>query len=215
VNGIESAEIGNTGQAFGLMPLVLSGEHHGLLYVPEARHSKREAPFLLVLHEAGADTRDGLVPFISFARRSGTILLAPDSEPGSDLGFIEEAIEKIAQRHPLRAKHTGVVGFAEGASDALSYGIENGSRFSHVISLSPGVLRPVRIGVPPKIFIAHGARDSLTPADHCGRPIALYLERMGFDVTYLEFEGGHVVDQDVVRSAMAWFLSGEIDPFKL
>jgi phospholipase/carboxylesterase len=222
----ERDKFGQRNQTHDLVPLHLGEERDGFLYVPRMGSSIREMPLLLVLHEAGGNAHDGLIPFVPLADRSGTLLLAPDSRQEnwedtprigleSDQDFIERAMEKIAESHRIQARHTGVLGFAEGASFALSLGIRQGSRFSHVISLSPGRLKPVEIGVAPKIFIAHGKRDPVTPAEHCGRPIALYLERMGFEVCYFEFEGGHVIDPAIVDIAMAWFLSGDIDSFAM
>ncbi|WP_426106247.1 alpha/beta hydrolase [Massilia sp. TSP1-1-2] len=57
----------------------------------------------------------------------------------------------------------------------------------------------------PKIYISHGTEDEVLPVNPCARSIVKQLERLEFDVTYEEFDGGHTIPAEVAQSAVAWF----------
>jgi phospholipase/carboxylesterase len=59
-----------------------------------------------------------------------------------------------------------------------------------------------------RVFIAHGRGDEAVAPDTSRRAKAR-LEKLGFDVTYREFKGGHVVDPATLRAAQAWIEAGE------
>ncbi|MFZ5788686.1 MAG: alpha/beta hydrolase [Acidobacteriota bacterium] len=54
-----------------------------------------------------------------------------------------------------------------------------------------------------RVFIAHGRGDEAVAPDKSRRASAR-LEKLGFDVTYREFKGGHHVDAATLRQAHAW-----------
>ena len=47
-----------------------------------------------------------------------------------------------------------------------------------------------------------------SPVDRCGRRVAGDLRDDGYDVTYEEFTGGHVVTPELVTAALDWWLAG-------
>jgi len=97
-------------------------------------------------------------------------------------------------------------GFSDGASYALSLGLANGDLFEAVLAFSPGfVAPPGRTGVP-RIWISHGTQDRVLPVERCGRRVSRDLARAGYDVTYEEFDGGHVVPPGVLTAALAAWL---------
>lgn len=59
-----------------------------------------------------------------------------------------------------------------------------------------------------RVSARHGVRDPVLPVS-CGRRIVPMLHHAGLDVTYDEFEGGHVVPPDVAARAADWFLEGK------
>jgi phospholipase/carboxylesterase len=101
-----------------------------------------------------------------------------------------------------------VGGFSDGASYALSLGVDNGDLFSHVLAFSPGFMAPTRRAGSPRFFVSHGTRDGVLPIERCSRRIVPQLERMGYEVTYREFEGGHTVLPEIALEAVGWFTSG-------
>ena len=54
-------------------------------------------------------------------------------------------------------------------------------------------------------MISHGTADRVLPVDRCGRPVSRELRAAGYDVSYDEFQGGHVVRPDRVTAALDWW----------
>jgi phospholipase/carboxylesterase len=100
-----------------------------------------------------------------------------------------------------------VGGFSDGASYALSLGLTNGDLFASVLAFSPGFAAPGRTRGSPRIFISHGTRDPVLPIEATSRKLAPRFERAGYDVRYLEFEGGHTLPPEVARTAATWVLT--------
>ncbi len=187
-----------------------------LLYVPASRREDRPAPLLLLLHGAGSKGSAMLPAFRAQAERTGTLLLAPNaqgvtwdviqSEYGRDVHHLDAALETAFSHFAVAPEHLAVGGFSDGASYALSIGIINGALFSHVLAFAPGFLAPTRMEDSPRLFIAHGIDDQVLPIDHCSRRMVPRLKETGFELEYHEFAGGHVVSDEVVDEAFAWFL---------
>ena len=183
------------------------------LYVPA--NVKEPAPLLIALHGAGGRGARTLEYMRGSADRSGAILLAPDSsgrtwdvivgELGQDVERIDAQLETVFAAFAIDVDHIAVSGFSDGASYALTLGVANGDLFSHVIAFSPGFLAaPSQTGAP-RIFISHGTRDEILPIDRCSRRLAPGLKGAGYDVEYVEFDGGHTVPEEVATAAMDWF----------
>jgi phospholipase/carboxylesterase len=147
------------------------------------------------------------------------ILLAPTSRGptwdvivgrgryGPDITAIDRALEKVFSRYAVDPMRVAVGGYSDGASYALSLGITNGDLFTHVLAFSPGFLAPAGQTGSPRIFISHGRGDRWLPIDRCSRRIVPQLERLGYDVCYQEFEGGHVVPPEIGQAATDWFIA--------
>jgi len=189
----------------------------GYLYVPAGYRVEEPAPLALLLHGAGEDARDGLAQLRGAADEVGIILLALSSRGptwdfvlgrgryGPDVATIDRALEHAFSRCAVDPARVAVGGYSDGASYALSLGIANGDLFSHVLAFSPGFLAPASQTGSPRIFVSHGTRDGWLPIDSCSRRIVPQLERAGYEVRYLEFEGGHVVPPAIAREAASWF----------
>ncbi|NIM51052.1 MAG: phospholipase, partial [Gemmatimonadales bacterium] len=79
--------------------------------------------------------------------------------------------------------------------------------FSHLVAYSPGFLQasePI-VGKPP-VYVSHGLFDSVLPVRLSRDMIVPALRGAGYDVTYEEFEGGHLVPAEISESALDWFL---------
>jgi phospholipase/carboxylesterase len=86
-------------------------------------------------------------------------------------------------------------------------GLAYGDTFNHLIVLAGGgLIEPIRRKGMPKIFIAHGVKDSTMPIDVSGRKNVEQLKKEGYDVTYHEHEGGHGTPREIVRESIEWFL---------
>lgn len=200
----------------GRHALGLRQERDGVVFIPRGLDPAKPAPLIVGLHGAGGIASQMLDLLAPAAEAHGMIVLAPESrEPtwdvirggyGPDVAFIDEALKRVFQMHPVDARRIAVSGFSDGASYALSLGIINGELFDHILAFSPGFLAPTQTADTPKVFISHGVHDEVLPIGPCSRRIVPALETAGYDVEYREFDGGHVVPPDMVDRAIARFL---------
>jgi predicted esterase len=145
---------------------------------------------------------------------AGALLLAPDSAGstwdairrgfGPDVATIDAALAAAHARWRVDPGATVLAGFSDGASYALSLGLANGDRFSHLVAFSPGFVAPgPRLGRPP-VYLSHGRDDPVLAIERCSRRIAPALRAAGHAVEYVEFDGGHGVPPEIARAALAW-----------
>ena len=145
------------------------------------------------------------------------LLLAPVSESttwdgiggqnGPDPAFISRSLAKAFTMRAVDPARVAMAGFSDGASYSLSIGLANGDLFRAVFGFSPGFIIPGdRIGKPP-VFISHGTIDNVLPIDQCSRRIVPELKRLGYNVTYREFEGKHTLPPEIASDAMRWFMT--------
>ncbi|HET8775966.1 MAG TPA: phospholipase [Thermoanaerobaculia bacterium] len=183
------------------------------LYVPKT--VKEPAPLLIALHGAGGRGARTLEYTRGSADGIGAIVIAPDSlgrtwdviasDLGPDVARIDAQLAAVFGAFAIDVGRIAVSGFSDGASYALTLGIANGDLFSHAIAYSPGFLAAPAATGSPRIFISHGTRDGILPIDRCSRRLAPGLKRAGYDVEYVEFDGGHTVPAGIARAAMEWF----------
>ncbi len=188
----------------------------GVVYVPESVRPEQPAPLLLCLHGAGGTGVRSIVALRELAERHGIVLLGPDSRDrtwdvlrggyGPDVSFIDAALAWLFARFTVDPARTGIEGFSDGASYALSLGIANGGLFSHILAFSPGFMAPPSQEGQPRIFLSHGVEDRVLPIDHCSRRLAPILQQAGYDVHYREFAGQHTVPPAIAQMAVSWFL---------
>jgi hypothetical protein len=168
------------------------------------------------------------------ARRRGGCARRPGAaQGGGGRGGYHPARPELARAHlgfdpRPRAVRSGCRGHRPGAGESLlPLRGGSGARGRRGL-LRRGLLRPFArdrerrpvlararlfAGVPgageptgsPRIFVSHGTRDGWLPIDSCSRRIVPQLERVGYEVRYLEFEGGHVVPPAIAREAASWF----------
>ena len=191
------------------------GDRDGLLYVPRGYKAGEPMPLLVLLHGAGNTSLSTQYAY-PHADDFGFIVLSPDSRDertwdgilgiwGPDLDFIGEAIKYTQKQCAIRADHVGLGGFSDGGSYALSMGIGNGDFFTRILGMSPGVLQPAAVRGKPKIWISHGTSDPIMPIDITSRTFVPRLKKLGYDVTYREYEGRHQLPAPIAHEAFAWF----------
>jgi phospholipase/carboxylesterase len=199
----------------GQHSLDLGRDRDGLLVVPRGYSPARAAPLALMLHGAGGQAQR-LAARFPVADESGVILLVPDSRGttwdairgpfGADVQFIDRALEQAFVRCAVNPKKLAIGGFSDGATYALSLGLDNGTLFTHVMAFSPGFTAYRRPQGRPRIFISHGKQDQILPIDVCSRHIVPALEDAGYGVTYREFDGPHTVPDEIAQDAFKWFV---------
>jgi phospholipase/carboxylesterase len=210
------SEVKDAAPAAGLHRLGLDGKRDGLVYVPAGYRADSPAPLALMLHGAGGDAHQGISLLRSYADKAGFILLATASEGatwdviagryGPDVDTINRALGQTFSHYNIDSARIAVGGFSDGASYALSLGLTNGDLFTHVIAFSPGFMSVSAQEGAPRLFISHGARDSVLPIKSCSRRIVPQLERAGYSVRYREFDGPHTVPLEIALEAVEWFI---------
>jgi phospholipase/carboxylesterase len=201
----------------GFTDLGITTGRDGLLYVPASYDPATPAPLLILLHGSSGSADEWSAGRISeIADEFGIVILMPDSRGrtwdrlgdgvfGPDVAFINQALVHVFQRCNIDPAAVGMAGFSDGGSYALSLGIINGDFFKRLIAFAPGVVRaPVSRGAPI-IYIAHGIFDGVFPVAISRDRIVPNLRTAGYQVFYVEFEGGHTIPFDVARSAFEWF----------
>lgn len=170
---------------------------------------------MLSLHGAGSHG-DAALParLREWADTAGGLILAPDSRGrtwdvllggfDADVAFIDSALDMVFSRIRVDPGRVVISGFSDGASYALSVGLGNGDLFSHVMAFSPGFMAPDAEEGRPPIFVSHGTGDPVLNVEACSRALVPILEQVGYDVSYVEFPGGHEVPPEIIERALAW-----------
>jgi len=198
---------------------VLDGGSDGrraILLVPSTYDNSKPAPFLLALHGATGSADTMLRGSRAAAESHGVVMLVPSSRDytwdaihgayGDDLAHIDRLMSDVFDRCAIDSGKVAVGGFSDGASYALSIGLQNGDVFTHIVAHSAGFIISGPPRGKPKVFLSHGRQDPILPIDQCGRRIAAQLRRGGYDLRFDEFEGGHVATPEMRDSAIQWFV---------
>lgn len=196
----------------GVLRLDLPGAE-ALLAVPAGEPGPR--PLLVFFHGAGGTAEQGLAAIGGPAGDRGVLVLATTSAAstwdliagglGRDVAVLDAALEQVHAR--VEVTRTALAGFSDGASYALSLGLANGDLVEAVLAFSPGFAAPPAQVGRPRVWISHGTGDRVLPVDRCGRRVVRQLTGAGHDVTYDEFDGGHVITPGLVDTALDWWLA--------
>ncbi|GAB7193284.1 hypothetical protein NUM3379_39930 [Kineococcus sp. NUM-3379] len=197
----------------GERPLGVAPRRDAVLLVPPGLPAG-PLPLVIALHGSGGDAAGGLAPLRPLAEEFGLLLLAPASRGptwdavtggyGPDVALLDRALERVFATVPVDADRVAVAGFSDGGSYALGLGLANGALLRRVVAFSPGFVPPAPASGRPAVFVAHGDDDDVLPVEETSRRIVPRLREAGYDVTYREFDGPHVVPLDVAREALEW-----------
>lgn len=199
----------------GTHALPLGNGKQNLIHVPESLDPDVPAPLVMLLHGATGDPSN-FYPLFDLSEELGILTLVPASRSytwdriavgafGPDVGFLDTALRYAFASATIDPARLVLGGFSDGATYALSLGLTNGDLFSHLVAFSPGYAAPASRHGRPDVFVSHGRSDTILPIDQTSRRIVPALERDGYTVEYLEFEGGHSVPREVSRAAFEWF----------
>jgi phospholipase/carboxylesterase len=200
----------------GAQPLGLDGGRDGVIYIPPGLSGP--APLFVLLHGATGSAA-GIArrtDAIALADELKVVILAPDSRDrtwdairghfGPDVAFLDKALEKVFLLVPIDRKRLAVGGFSDGASYAISLGLQNGDLFTHVAAFSPGFYVGNQRRGRPIFYVSHGKRDEILSFDNTARRIVPELEAATYSVRFKEFDGPHTVPAPVAREAFEWIV---------
>ena len=167
---------------------------------------------VLCLHGAGSPAGRALDRLLPWADQRRLLLLAPKSVDtswdvtrggfGPDLANVDRLLEEVSARYPV--ERYVVSGFSDGASYALSLGVANGALFDSVVAWSPGFLVAGESAGRPRFFVSHGTGDDVLPVERTSRRLVHELREAGYEVTYVEFDGGHAAPAAVRARSIGW-----------
>ena len=196
----------------GSRALGLGEGRDAILHLPP--DTSRPLPLLVLLHGAGGSGAGILRRLSLFSDDAGLAVLSPDSRGstwdairggfGPDVTFLNRALERVFETVAVDPARIAVGGFSDGASYAISLGLQNGDLFRRVLAYSPGFFVGGQAQGRPRVFISHGTADQILPIDRCSRVIVPRLKKQGYDVTFRQFDGGHEVPPDIARAGMRW-----------
>ena len=201
----------------GQNPLHLDNDRDGIIYIPKGYTRDVPLPLVVAFHGAGGS---GVGAGFAFrdADELGYIVLAPDSRDwtwdsilgriGPDPEFLAAAFASTIARCAVDRQRLAMAGFSDGASHVLSLGIANGDIFGHLMAFSPGLMQPPDARGRPHVFISHGTSDQTMPIDDTSRKFVPRLKALGYDVTYREFDGRHMLPPEIGHDAFEWFVKG-------
>ena len=200
--------------ATGAQPIGLDSGRDGVIYLPPGLTGP--APLLVLLHGATGSAA-GITrrtEAFALADEFKMVILAPDSRErtwdairghfGPDVAFLDKALAKVFETVPIDRKRVAIGGFSDGASYAISLGLQNGDLFTHVAAFSPGFYVGNQRRGRPIFYISHGKRDEILSFDNTARRIVPELEDANYSVRFTDFDGPHTVPPGVAREAFQW-----------
>jgi phospholipase/carboxylesterase len=209
-----------TGAKRGAQPLDLHWARDGVLYVPTSYDPATPAPLVVLLHGAGGGSSDwwSSGSLARIADDLGVIIATPEARGASweflqtnafgiDTDFIDRTFGRVFSLCNVDPTRIAIGGFSDGASYALTLGLANGDLLSAMIGFSAGTATLTTQRGRPRAFISHGTNDLVLSFDR-GRQIADNLASLGHSVTFVEFDGGHVMSAAMARQALEWFVNG-------
>lgn len=201
----------------GRHDLGLFPERDYVLIVPEGIDATDPTPLMVMFHGGGGSAEKILPVMKQHAEDNRFLLLVPQSllptwdiviaGNGPDRERLDIALAEIASRFTLDPARFAFAGHSDGGSYALSNGLCNGDVVTHVLAFSAGFMTVLHQEGSPRVFIAHGSNDEVTPVETAGRAHAARLKQAGYDVVYIEHDGPHKSQPHIVEAAVKYFLN--------
>jgi phospholipase/carboxylesterase len=188
----------------------------GFLHVPESYSADTPVPLLIWLHGGGGSATDAHA-LLPVAEDYGVVVLALDSRHntwdgidsaiGPDVEFLQSAMQYTLDHVAVDRDRVALGGLSDGGTYALALGRTNGHTFTHLVGVSPWRMKsPAPPVGAPRIFVAHGLRDTVYPEPHTRYVVVPELKKSGYDVVYFPFDGPHWVTDDAWLEIVRWLV---------
>ena len=120
--------------------------------------------------------------------------------------FVDEALD----RYPVDRRHVLLMGFSQGGVMAYDLFLRQPERFVGLAALSSWLPPELAAAAPPgeahrgrPVLVMHGSDDPMIPIDRA-RESRDALLPYGVSVTHREFEMGHEISPDALRTLVEW-----------
>lgn len=121
--------------------------------------------------------------------------------------YVVETVRELGRKYKVSGVY--LLGFSQGSGTAYTVGIKNHRLLKGIICFA-GWLDTEWLGTTMmqdakglRVFIAHGKDDRVVEPE-VGTKARDELKNLGYDVTFLEFDGGHQVPAEPLRKAQEW-----------
>jgi predicted esterase len=133
---------------------------------------------------------------------------------GRSASLSSDYIANAARRLSARFKTGGtwLLGFSQGCGMAYRTGISHHDLFKGILCFGGGldtmnfVPADYAAARALKVFASHGKEDRVVNYKY-GTTTRDFLKRHGFNVTFVDFKGGHTVPEEPLKQAMKWMLA--------
>jgi phospholipase/carboxylesterase len=129
-------------------------------------------------------------------------------QEASSREVIKKFVGQVKQKYEVDEIYLG--GFSQGAIMSYSVGLMNPKEVQGIISLSGRLLAVMRPLITKndevqqlKVFVAHGIQDNTLPV-HYATEAKLYLENLGVQLSYHEYDMGHQINGAVLKDLVTW-----------
>ncbi len=193
------------------------------VFVPASYDAATPAPLLVLLHGAHQQGRELLAAFRREAEAQGAIVIAPNSQRstwdlidsyarngaegmgfGADVGRIDGLLAEVFAGYAIDPDRVAIAGFSDGASYALSLGLNNTGLFGSIAAIAPGLLSSWPADARTRILLVHGQRDRVLPVELSRDGLAPQLRAAGLEVEVSIHDGGHVLTDQIILDTFAW-----------
>lgn len=189
------------------------------VYVPENYNPSICYPMIVSLHGGSGHGRGQIWMWLKQARSDGVVVLCPTSldstwnlgNPEVDTLNILRHIDTVAENWNVDTSRPMLHGISDGGTFALASGLQEGSRFTHLVPCFPS-FHPLLIEMSSpsrlkeiRMYLIHGALDWMFPVE--GSRLAYQtLKRAGVDIVYREIEDlSHSYPDEENESILRWY----------
>jgi phospholipase/carboxylesterase len=202
----------------GLQTTTVGSSRQFTVYVPLEYDPDRSWPVAILLHGNGDRGSTIVAELQTEAEAQGVVLIAPNSariswdltfgEVGPDADYIEDVMGWMFDNINVDPSRLTLGGFSDGATYTAWLGLQNGDIFPKLLIMSGCARFPeVRVGMP-RIMMLHGSQDRVFGVGSCVSLLLPDLQREGYDVEYIEFDGPHRVATELTPRIVR-FIAGE------
>jgi phospholipase/carboxylesterase len=135
----------------------------------------------------------------------------PDAgELGRATALLDEFLDEALRRYPVDPRHLVLMGFSQGGVMAYDLFLRRPDRFAGLAALSSWLPADLANAIPANeahkgrpVLVMHGSQDPMIAIER-GRESRDALLPFGVSLSYREFEMGHEVGPEALRTLVEW-----------